>query len=59
MVQERERIEPDPDARETYDKLYSSYLQTYEVLWPIMHELASHAERRLSARCGYTSEVSG
>lgn len=41
MVQQRERIAPDPAAREQYDERYRHYLATYEVLLPVMHALAA------------------
>lgn len=43
MVQERERIEPNPAARASYDELYGYYLAAYDALRPVMHTLTSRA----------------
>ncbi len=41
LVRIDERIEPDPEVRETYDRLYETYLELYPALRPAVHRLAA------------------
>ncbi len=41
LVRIDERIEPDPERREAYDRLYATYVELYPALRPAIHRLAA------------------
>jgi xylulokinase len=54
LVRIDERIEPDPSLRETYDRLYASYVELYPALRPAVGRLAT-----LEARIAQGAPVDG